>query len=41
VAVAAALAGEGEAAVEFPGGELRVRIEDGRGVLIGPASRVA
>ena len=41
VAVAAALGGEGETAVEFPGGELRVRIENGRAVLIGPAVRVA
>ena len=41
VAVAAALAGEGETAVEFPGGELLVRIENGRAVLIGPAVRVA
>ncbi len=41
VAVAAALVGEGETAVEFPGGELLVRIENGRAVLIGPAVRVA
>ena len=41
VAVAAVLGGEGETTVEFPGGELRVRIENGRAVLIGPAVRVA
>lgn len=41
VAVAAVLGGDGETVVEFPGGELRVRIEDGRAVLIGPAVRVA
>jgi diaminopimelate epimerase len=40
VAVAAALGGEGETVVEFPGGELRVRIERGRATLIGPATRV-
>lgn len=40
VAVAAALGGKGETVVEFPGGELRVRIENGRAVLIGPAVRV-
>jgi diaminopimelate epimerase len=41
VAVAAALGGEGEIVVEFPGGELRVRIEDGRAWLTGPAVRIA
>jgi diaminopimelate epimerase len=41
VAVAAALGGEGETVVEFPGGELRVRIEDGRAWLTGPAVRIA
>ena len=41
VAVAAALGGEGETVVEFPGGELRVRIEDGCAWLTGPAVRIA
>ena len=40
VAVAAALVGEGETAVVFPGGELLVRIDDGRAWLTGPAVRV-
>ena len=40
VAVAAALGGDGETVVAFPGGELRVRIEDGRAWLTGPAVRV-
>jgi diaminopimelate epimerase len=40
VAVAAACGGEGETAVRFPGGELTVRIEDGRATLIGPAEPV-
>ena len=38
VAVAAAL-GVSPATVRFPGGELRVRIEDGRAFLTGPADR--
>ena len=37
VAVAAAVRGEGETVVRFPGGELTVRIEDGRAILVGPA----
>ena len=41
VAVAAALGGEGETVVEFPGGELRVRIEGGCAWLTGPAVRIA
>jgi diaminopimelate epimerase len=40
VAVAAATHGEGEVVVSFPGGDLTVRLEDGRAVLIGPAERV-
>jgi diaminopimelate epimerase len=40
VAVAAATVGEGDVLVHFPGGDLRVRLEDGRGHLIGPAERV-
>jgi diaminopimelate epimerase len=40
VAVAAALGGEGETAVHFPGGELRVRIRSGRATLTGPAVRI-
>ena len=39
VAVAAAL-GVSPATVRFPGGELRVRIENGRAFLTGPAERV-
>ena len=37
VAVAAATHGEGETEVTFPGGTLRVRIENGRAFLTGPA----
>jgi diaminopimelate epimerase len=37
VAVAAALVGEGDVLVRFPGGDLRVRLADGRATLIGPA----
>jgi diaminopimelate epimerase len=37
VAVAAATHGEGEVLVHFPGGDLRVRLHDGRATLIGPA----
>jgi diaminopimelate epimerase len=40
VAVAAALGGEGETEVSFPGGTLRVRIENGQAYLTGPAERV-
>ena len=37
VAVAAATHDQGEVLVHFPGGDLRVRLEDGRAWLIGPA----
>jgi diaminopimelate epimerase len=37
VAVAAATHGDGEVVVHFPGGDLRVRLADGRAWLIGPA----
>ena len=37
VAVAAATHGDGDELVHFPGGDLRVRLEDGRATLIGPA----
>jgi diaminopimelate epimerase len=37
VAVAAALVGEGETEVSFPGGTLAVRITDGKAYLTGPA----
>jgi diaminopimelate epimerase len=37
VAVAAATHGEGDVVVHFPGGDLRVRLADGRAWLIGPA----
>jgi diaminopimelate epimerase len=40
VAVAAATRGDGEVLVHFPGGDLRVRIADGRATLIGPAEPV-
>jgi diaminopimelate epimerase len=40
VAVAAALRGEGETQVSFPGGTLRVRIENGQAYLTGPAERL-
>lgn len=40
VAVAAATQGEGETEVEFPGGTLRVRIENGRAFLTGPAEPI-
>jgi diaminopimelate epimerase len=40
VAVAAAAQGEGETEVAFPGGTLRVRIENGRAFLTGPADRI-
>jgi diaminopimelate epimerase len=41
VAVAAATHGEGEVVVRFPGGDLRVRLENGRAYLTGPAEPVA
>ena len=41
VAVAAATHDEGEVLVHFPGGDLRVRLHDGRATLIGPAERVS
>jgi diaminopimelate epimerase len=37
VAVAAATHGAGEVLVHFPGGDLRVRLHEGRATLIGPA----
>ena len=37
VAVAAATHGDGEVVVRFPGGDLRVRLTDGRAWLTGPA----
>jgi len=40
VAVAAATHGEGDVVVSFPGGDLRVRIENGRAHLTGPVERV-
>jgi diaminopimelate epimerase len=40
VAVAAATHGEGTVVVHFPGGDLTVRLEDGRAFLTGPAERV-
>jgi diaminopimelate epimerase len=40
VAVAAATHGEGEVVVRFPGGDLRVRLENGRAYLTGPAERL-
>src|SRR3954467_3892158 len=40
VAVAAATHGHGEALVHFPGGDLRVRLENGRATLTGPAERL-
>lgn len=41
VAVAAATHGAGEVVVHFPGGDLRVRLEDGCATLYGTAERVA
>ena len=41
VAVAAATHGEGNVVVRFPGGELRVRIANGRAWLYGSAERVS
>src|SRR5205085_10496113 len=40
VAVAAATHGEGTIVVSFPGGDLTVRLEDGRATLIGPVEPV-
>jgi diaminopimelate epimerase len=40
VAVAAAIGGQGEVEVTFPGGTLRVRIEGGRAFVTGPAERL-
>ena len=40
VAVAAALSGEGETSVTFPGGTLRVTISGGKASLTGPAERL-
>jgi diaminopimelate epimerase len=40
VAVAAATHGEGEVVVSFPGGDLRVRIAEGRAHLTGPVERI-
>jgi diaminopimelate epimerase len=40
VAVAAATHGEGDVVVHFPGGDLRVRLRDGRATLFGTAERV-
>jgi diaminopimelate epimerase len=40
VAVAAATHDDGDVLVHFPGGDLRVRLENGRATLIGPAERV-
>jgi diaminopimelate epimerase len=40
VAVAAATHGDGDVVVHFPGGDLRVRLHDGRATLTGPAERV-
>jgi diaminopimelate epimerase len=41
VAVAAATHRDGEVVVHFPGGDLRVRLEQGRAYLTGPAERVS
>jgi diaminopimelate epimerase len=40
VAVAAVTHGSGDVLVHFPGGDLRVRLEEGRARLTGPAERV-
>jgi diaminopimelate epimerase len=40
VAVAAATHADGDVLVHFPGGDLRVRLRDGRATLIGPAEPV-
>src|SRR5947209_5995344 len=41
VAVAAATHREGDVVVHFPGGDLRVRLEDGRATLTGPADQLS
>ena len=41
VAVAAATHGDGDVLVHFPGGDLRVRLENGRALLYGSAERVS
>lgn len=41
VAVAAATHGEGDVVVHFPGGDLLVRLRDGRATLVGPAEPVS
>jgi diaminopimelate epimerase len=41
VAVAAATHGEGTVVVHFPGGDLTVRLENGRATLIGPAEQIS
>ncbi len=41
VAVAAATHGDGDVVVHFPGGDLRVRLANGRAFLYGPAERVS
>jgi diaminopimelate epimerase len=41
VAVAAATHGEGDVLVHFPGGDLRVRLADGRATLYGTAERLS
>jgi diaminopimelate epimerase len=40
VAVAAAISGDGETEVSFPGGTIRVRIENGHAFVSGPAERI-
>ncbi|MBD0317474.1 MAG: diaminopimelate epimerase [Thermoleophilia bacterium] len=40
VAAAAATHDEGDVTVHFPGGDLRVRLERGRALLTGPATRI-
>jgi diaminopimelate epimerase len=40
VAVAAATHGDGDVVVHFPGGDLQVRLRDGRAWLTGPAEPV-
>jgi diaminopimelate epimerase len=40
VAIAAATHGEGDVVVHFPGGDLRVRLANGRATLIGPAQPI-
>lgn len=40
VAIAAATHGDGDVLVHFPGGDLRVRLQDGRATLTGPATQL-